>query len=177
MRTLNTACWITLLLTSASPGLAQPVASLVGIQYKQIHEVGQDIRTAVFIGLPEGLTNEGGFLVGDALAEQPYSVSIFKQGNRKIWLFEQILSRNNSQQTRQVFDAVETASDVSLLVGCELNSRQDLELFALIDSSSEQPSSQWITQFSHAWRANRKTKNLEAIQPEGMRCPDPTWGV
>ncbi len=180
MRTLTTVCLTALFLTPALPGGAETEASPVGIQYQYSREPGQQ---AVYVGKPEGFTDRGGFIVGDVSIQKPYAISILEKGNRQMWWFEQIVFHQvhrrpqglANQQTIKVLDAVESPKDVYPVTACQLKGKQDPELFALIQDSSDR--NEWITEFHQVLRANRQTQKLEAIAPEGIRCPNPAWGI
>jgi len=155
---------------------------LIGLQYQIDNEPGQ---RAVYDNLPEKFVNEGGFAVGDVSIPQPYLVSFIRQNELRMWWFERLLTNEQvrrpqgiaNRQTRKILDVVESQKDVYALLGCQLNGKPDPEIFALAEYNEQEPIVEWISQFHQVLRANRQTQKLETVNPIGVRCYNPSWGI
>ncbi len=130
-------------------------------------------------GLPEGVVDRGGFILGDANVEEPYLISLYEYDGAMVVSFEQLLLQRKvdrdgvalNEQLRELLDSAVVAQPKEALFECEVNEQKDPEIVAVASATEDFGiDTEWITEFQGAWRANRTTETLEPISQDNLRC-------
>jgi hypothetical protein len=130
-------------------------------------------------GLPEGVVDRGGFILGDSAVEEPYLISLYDYNGEMVVSFEQMLlqrkvDRNGTvvnEQLRELLDSAVVSEPKEALFECQVDGQSDPEIVAIASATEDFDIDQeWITEFQGVWRANRTTKKLEPMSSENLRC-------
>ncbi|MGB2926638.1 MAG: hypothetical protein WBB82_15165 [Limnothrix sp.] len=128
-------------------------------------------------GLPEGVVSQGGTMLGNTNAAEPYLIGFYQYDSTMLISFEQLLLQRKVQtdqgvineQYREILDTAVVTQPESWLISCQVNGQDDPEIVAIaaeqIDIDVE-----WLTDFQGVWRANRTSKKLEEIPTSSVRC-------
>ncbi|OKH18108.1 hypothetical protein [[Limnothrix rosea] IAM M-220] len=136
-------------------------------------------------GLPEGVVDRGGFVLGDATVEEPYLISLYDYNGEMVVSFEQLLLQRQldrdgmvvNEQLRELLDSAVVSQPKEALIECQINGEMDPEIVAIASATGDVDIDQeWITDFQGVWRANRTTKELEPIASENVRCYNMGFG-
>lgn len=125
-------------------------------------------------GLPEGLQDLGGAVVGDVTMPEPYILSVFQEDDSLIVSFEKLLFQRQVQDTneqyREILDTAAAAPVGDWLISCQINGVDNPEIVAIAAPGTGGFDVEWYTTFSGVWRANRTTEQLEPLASENVRC-------
>ncbi|MEO0768398.1 MAG: hypothetical protein AAFY72_03040 [Cyanobacteria bacterium J06649_4] len=164
--------------TAVSPESKQDsqVFSYVGVRH-----VGDDLSP-----LSADFESFGGWIVYAIGSSEPlrYGINIAEKGSEIYIFFEDIVGRSGNTPVWEVLDVATTSSsniapsdpkgEYYFHYGCSINgSSIDPEIVAVIGNQD----TEFITDIRQAWRANRQTRQLEALSTEGMACTNPAWGL
>ncbi|KAM3112798.1 hypothetical protein [Phormidesmis sp. 146-33] len=179
---------IALLLSFATLGLALPAHSQSMPGAFQLNQTkSQTIaqsRGRSFIGLryrnlPKGLTDLGGWVVGDGTTSRIAVAQVAQGSQQMLWLEKLQDYDSNGRPMYHVIDVLNlpTIKQTERLTagsrGCTQNGKRDPELAVIVKETNTE---KW-TQISRAWRANRRTGKFEKISTKGIVCENFAWGV
>lgn len=163
--------------------LGNPLEGMEGQVYQTKSEPGVGVKN---YGLPAELVDRGGWVLGDVSVEHPYIISIFQYDSATLISFEQILFQQSmrrsegfaNHQYRLILDTVAVADpSADQLFGCEIDQQPDPEIVAIATAELD-IDSEWITEITSAWRANRETQQFEPLPTtENIRCPNMGYGI
>ena len=152
------------------------VSSYIGMRH-----VGDDLST-----LSVDFERSGGWIVHAIGSSEPlrYGISIAEKDNAIYIFFEDMVERRDGIPVWEILDVATTPSsniapsdpqgDYYFYYGCSISgSRIDPEVVAIIGNQD----TEFITDIRQAWRANRQTRQLEALSTVGMACTNPAWGL
>lgn len=157
--------------------LANPLEGMEGWVYTTRSESGAAVQT---IGLPEGVMSQGGSLLGDTAAAEPFLLSVYVYRGEMIASFEQLLLQRPvgaaNEQYREILDT-DSVAPGQWLTSCEVNQIPDPEIVAIaMPSESIDIDTEWLTTFQKTWRANRTTRQLEPVPTDNVRCYNIGYG-
>ncbi|AFY37027.1 hypothetical protein Lepto7376_0615 [[Leptolyngbya] sp. PCC 7376] len=172
-----------ILALAIAPVLASPLAAIANpleMMEGWVYTTASSSVTGVNeYGLPEGLVDQGGFVLGDVNIERPYVISLYDYSGQTVVSFEQILLQRKinqegvatNEQFREILDSAAVPQNGETLFECQINEQPDEEIIGIASPTANITfETEWVTDFQGIWRANRTTKQLEALSPDNIRC-------
>ena len=148
------------------------------------HESNQSNISSIEIGtrylireLPPSIEFLHSSVVGDVFVYPSFWISLVQQEEQESLWFSIGIGHQGQQG---IFELIDTADSPELkpgqsfaIMGCTYNDIPDPEIYAIVRYTD----TEYWTQIVQAWRANRRTWQIEPISTEGIRCYNRSWGV
>ncbi|MEM9451989.1 MAG: hypothetical protein AAGA75_26155 [Cyanobacteria bacterium P01_E01_bin.6] len=141
-------------------------------EYIGIEHIGDDFST--FSG---NLTSQGGWIVYRSGEPLEYSVSRAVDGEFTFLFFEREIGRHGARPIWEVLDVIRIpnpTTDQMVGFACAIGDADvDPEILAVVGFQDVE----WIDDIQQAWRVNRQTHEIEAIDTSNIRCINHGWGL
>lgn len=154
-------------LFNSSLGNDPKYSKYYGITYRSLNEIKEFSK----------FKDIGGALIGEKLPQTDFGISHYSKGPIDLIVFEKIITSAQGKVSFRLLDILEIRGlkkDQGIAYGtCRKDGKPDCEIIAIYKYED----SEYFKNVIKAWRANRKTGQIEPADIQGVDCINDSWGV